>query len=181
MFKTREEKLFTFKRISYIIINVRTIQINLLRRVIIMTNELFEQDNNEVTDIKEARTYATLEKIVSGAPDGTTYTKEEVLAAITNIKNNKGKNRGVLAGIAVSDMTDEQLKIELRNANSVLYKAKKRGADAELITKHEQRVEAAKAEIASRKPAVEATEGEVTETASEGVYQEPTEEELSEL
>lgn len=147
-----------------------------------MTNDLFEQDPNVVTDIKEVRTYAALEKTVSESPEGTTYTKEEVLAAITNIKNNKGKNRGVLAGIAVSEMTDDQLKIELRNANSVLYKAKKRGADAELITKHEQRVETVKAEIAARKPAVETpAEGEATETASEGVYQEPTEEELSEL
>ena len=36
---------------------------------------------------------------------------------------------GVNAGIAIEDMSIEQLKIEYRNANSVLYKTKKAGRD----------------------------------------------------
>lgn len=40
------------------------------------------------------------------------------------------KIRGVNAGIPVEEMTEEQLKIEYRNANSVLYKTKKAGRDA---------------------------------------------------
>ena len=66
--------------------------------------------------------------------------------------------RGQLAGIALEDMTDEQLKREIINAGSVLYKATKRGADAEIITKNQARLDAAKAEKAKRHPVVEATE-----------------------
>jgi len=60
------------------------------------------------------------------------------------------KPRGQLAGIALSDMTDEQLKREIINANSVLYKAKQRGASEETIAVNQARVDAAKAEKASR-------------------------------
>lgn len=60
------------------------------------------------------------------------------------------KPRGQLAGIALEDMTDEQLKREIINANSVLYKAKQRGAGEETIAANEARVEAAKAEKAKR-------------------------------
>ena len=62
------------------------------------------------------------------------------------------KPRGQLAGISLEDMTDEQLKRELINANSVLYKAKQRGATPETIAANEARVEAAKAEKAKRAP-----------------------------
>ena len=83
--------------------------------------------------------------------------------------------RGQLAGIALEDMTDEQLKREIINANSVLYKAEQRGAAQETINANKARVEAAKAEKAKRTPApVVATEvteevaGEVNlETAAE--------------
>lgn len=47
--------------------------------------------------------------------------------------------RGVNSGIAIEDMTAEQLKIEYRNANSVLYKTKKAGRD---ITKAQARLDA---------------------------------------
>lgn len=60
------------------------------------------------------------------------------------------KPRGQLAGIALEDMTDEQLKRELINANSVLYKAKQRGASEETIAANQARVDAAKAEKAKR-------------------------------
>lgn len=68
------------------------------------------------------------------------------------------KPRGMLAGIALVDMTDEQLKRELINSNSVLYKAQQRGASEETIAANQARVDAAKAEKAKRAPvAVEAT------------------------
>lgn len=60
------------------------------------------------------------------------------------------KQRGQLAGIALVDMTDEQLKRELINANSVLYKAKQRGASEETIAANQARVDAANAEKAKR-------------------------------
>lgn len=62
------------------------------------------------------------------------------------------KPRGQLAGIALEDMTDEQLKREIINANSVLYKAKQRGASEEVIAANQARVDAAKAEKAKRTP-----------------------------
>ena len=69
------------------------------------------------------------------------------------------KQRGQLAGIALVDMTDEQLKREIINANSVLYKAKQRGASEETIAANQARVDAAKAEQAKRQ-GVKATETE---------------------
>lgn len=88
------------------------------------------------------------------------------------------KPRGQLAGIALEDMTDEQLKRELINANSVLYKAKQRGASEETIAANQARVDAAKAEKAKRAgtpaeseaPNVEAAMEDATEV--EGVYDE---------
>lgn len=90
------------------------------------------------------------------------------------------KPRGQLAGIALEDMTDEQLKRELINANSVLYKAKQRGASEETIAANQARVDAAKAEKAKRTgtpaeseaPNVEAAMGGGTEAEGEGVYDE---------
>ena len=63
------------------------------------------------------------------------------------------KQRGQLAGIAIADMTDEQLKREIINAKSVLYKAKQRGASEDVIATNQARVDAALAEKASRQPA----------------------------
>ena len=70
--------------------------------------------------------------------------------------------RGQLHGIALEDMTDDQLKREIINANSVLYKAKQRGAAEEIIAANQARVDAAKAEKAKRAPVA-------TEVAAEGV------------
>jgi len=50
-------------------------------------------------------------------------------------------------------MTDEQLKIEIRNAKSVLYKAEKRKAPAETILNNQARLDAALAEKARREAA----------------------------
>lgn len=71
------------------------------------------------------------------------------------------KPRGQLAGLALKDMTDVQLKREIINASSVLYKAKQRNADPKTIEANQARVDAAKAEKESRAPAkVEATKTE---------------------
>lgn len=80
------------------------------------------------------------------------------------------KRRGQLYGIALEDMTDEQLKREIINAGSVLYKAKQRGAAEDIIAKNQARLDAAKAEKAKRHPVVEAPEEEAT--ADDGVYAE---------
>lgn len=53
----------------------------------------------------------------------------------------KAQSRGQLVGIALEDMTDDQLKIEYRNANSVYYKTSKAGRDA---TKAKARLDACK-------------------------------------
>lgn len=60
------------------------------------------------------------------------------------------KPRGQLAGLTLEEMTDEQLKREIINANSVLYKAKQRGASEETIAANQARVDAAQAEKAKR-------------------------------
>ena len=60
--------------------------------------------------------------------------------------------KGILNGIAIGDMTDEQLKRELVNSKSVLYKAEKRNAAPELIEGAKARVAAAEAEKATRTP-----------------------------
>lgn len=79
------------------------------------------------------------------------------------------KRRGQLYGIELADMSDDQLKREIINAGSVLYKAKQRGASEEIIAKNQARLDAAKAEKAKRHPVAEATEAE---NADESVYAE---------
>jgi len=91
------------------------------------------------------------------------------------------KPRGQLAGIALEDMTDEQLKRELINANSVLYKAKQRGASEETIAANQARVDAAKAEKAKRAGTTAETEAPNLEAAMESgdsVYDETAAAEL---
>ena len=78
------------------------------------------------------------------------------------------KPRGQLAGIALEDMTDEQLKREIINANSVLYKAKQRGASEETIAANQARVDAAKAEKAKRTGTPAESEAPNVEAAMEG-------------
>ena len=71
-----------------------------------------------------------------------------------------GTKRGQLAGIALKDMTNEQLKIEIINASSVLSKAKARNASADVIAAAEDRVAAAKAERKARKAGAENKDAE---------------------
>lgn len=52
--------------------------------------------------------------------------------------------RGELNGVALADMTDEQLKIEYRNAHSVWYKQNKTGKDT---AKSKARLDAVKAKM----------------------------------
>lgn len=82
--------------------------------------------------------------VPEGLTAGDKFTVEVEIPAVEK------KPRGQLAGIALEDMTDEQLKRELINANSVLYKAKQRGASEETIAANQARVDAAKAEKAKR-------------------------------
>ena len=93
-----------------------------------------------------AKTFEVEVTVPEGLQAGDTFKIEvEVPAKV------KG-SRGQLAGIAIEDMTDEQLKREIINANSVLYKAKQRGASEETIAANQARVDAAKAEQAKRMP-----------------------------
>lgn len=55
---------------------------------------------------------------------------------------------GIVAGIPLADMTDDQLKIEYRNANSVYYKTKKAGKTDP--SKALARLDACKAEMEAR-------------------------------
>lgn len=83
------------------------------------------------------------------------------------------KPRGQLAGIAIEDMTDEQLKREIINAKSVLYKAKQRGATEEVIAANQARVDAAMAEKEKRHPSV-ATVAVEAEDVAEALLDEET-------
>lgn len=104
----------------------------------------------------------TLEMTVpEGLKAGDKFTVEVEMPAVEK------KPRGQLAGIALEDMTDEQLKREMINANSVLYKATQRGAAAETIAANTARVEAVKAERAKRAPATAAIVAPNLEAAME--------------
>lgn len=85
------------------------------------------------------------------------------------IQTPEAVRRGALAGISLEDMTDEQLKREIVNAKSVLYKAEKRGSSAEVIAKNRDRVEAALAEKAKRTPVANTNEVEVQGDVEEAV------------
>lgn len=52
--------------------------------------------------------------------------------------------RGIVAGIPLDEMSEEQLKIEYRNANSVFYKQSKAGKDT---TKSKERLDAVLAKM----------------------------------
>ena len=56
-------------------------------------------------------------------------------------------SRGQVQGIPLTEMTDDQLKIEYRNANSVFYKTEKAGRDS---SKARTRLDAVKDEMAKR-------------------------------
>lgn len=70
----------------------------------------------------------------------------------------------------IDEMTKEELKREIINAGSVLYKAKKRGAAEEIIKNNQERLDAAKALMAEKfpKPIVEKKAGGTTILQAEG-------------
>lgn len=70
----------------------------------------------------------------------------------------------------IEEMTKEELKREIINAGSVLYKAQKRGAAEEIIQKNQERLDAAKALMAEKfpKPIVEKKAGGTTILQAEG-------------
>ena len=119
-----------------------------------------------------AKTFEVEVTVPEGLKSGDTFTIEvEVPKTL--------KKRGQLAGIAIEDMTDEQLKREIINANSVLYKAKQRGASEETIAANQARVDAAKAEQAKRMPAkAEPVEADNVEAALDGETDEQTASEM---
>ncbi len=109
-----------------------------------------------------AKTFEVEVTVPEGKVSGDTFVVE------VEVPKAEHKQRGQLAGIALADMTDVQLKRELINAKSVHYKAVQRDASAELIAKHVARVNAALAEKASRAPiAVAPVEEEVYEATDE--------------
>jgi hypothetical protein len=70
----------------------------------------------------------------------------------------------------IEEMTKEELKREIINAGSVLYKAQKRGAAEEIIQKNQERLDAAKALMAEKfpKPIVEKKAGGTAILHAEG-------------
>lgn len=100
---------------------------------------------------------------------GDTFTVEVEAPAVVK------KPRGQLAGLTLDEMTDEQLKREIINANSVLYKAKQRGASEETIAANQARVDAAIAERTKRQGVKAPVEAENVEAAlAEGDVNEET-------
>lgn len=72
--------------------------------------------------------------------------------------------RGVVAGIALEEMNEDQLKIEYRNANSVFYKQQKaKGKASDVAT---ARLEAVKAAMAAKGIAPTARAAAVVDAAS---------------
>jgi len=111
--------------------------------------------------------------VPTGAKEGDTFTVEVEAPELPK------QARGKLAGIALEDMTDEQLKVELINSKSVLYKATQRGAAKEVIDRSQARVDAAKAEKEKRTPVVPVApvkmldgDADVKETASDDTIDE---------
>lgn len=122
-------------------------------------------------------TFKSVKEYVAHLKETGSETAEvSVLEAILARPAGSGERRGMLAGLSVSEMDDEQLKREIINANSVLYKAKQRGASDDTIAKNQARVDAAYAEKAKREPEVTAEE-DVAAT-EEAVYSEDVAAEL---
>lgn len=88
------------------------------------------------------------------------------------------QRRGQLAGLTLEEMTDEQLKREIINAKSVLYKAIQRGASPETIERNQARVDAALAEKARREALKAEAQADEQQDATEEVYNEEVEAEL---
>ena len=88
--------------------------------------------------------------------------------------------KGILNGIALADMTLDQLRIEKRNAKSVLYKSEKAGATEEMLVPKRERVAAVEARIMEVAPTVVKVAPVVVQ-ATETVTQEAVVEENQEV
>lgn len=131
-----------------------------------------------------AKTFEVEVTVPKGLKAGDTF-KVEVEVPVA-----EKKPRGQLAGLTLEEMTDEQLKREIINANSVLYKAKQRGAAEATIAANQARVDAAKAEQAKRQGvktavataevegALDGAEAAPTEAPTEDIYNEETASEM---
>ena len=123
-------------------------------------NEAVDFSNPEAID--SALAAAAEQELSAGAPKAAkpkkprvirvSWTADRDIAAGETVEFDyelpaKAGTRGQLTGIALEDMTDDQLKIEYRNAHSVHYKTMKAGRDA---TKANERLERVKAEMAKR-------------------------------
>lgn len=116
---------------------------------------------NEAPALAARSTYKNVHEFIVAlnAQTGETINRQAVIDELSNILSRPAngtagsQRRGQLLGLTLSSMTDEQLKREKINADSVLYKAKQRGAAAETIAKNQERVDAVIAEKASRVPA----------------------------
>lgn len=123
-----------------------------------------------------AKTFEVEVTVPEGLKEGDTF---KVQVEVPRVPR---KPRGQLAGIALVDMSDEQLKREIINSKSVLYKAKQRGASDETIAVNQARVDAALAEkakrqgIAATNEVATATDGDAN--ADEQVYNEETASEM---
>jgi len=102
-----------------------------------------ETVENQVEEIKEVAEVKTTDTITCPHCGGSIEIERPV-------HNSTIGRRGKLSGVKLEDMTDEQLKVEIVNSKSVLYKATKRGAAADVIAKNQDRVNAADALKASR-------------------------------
>lgn len=119
--------------------------------------------------MKKIKEYiATLEESTESTLDRDTVIEE--LKALTT--RGSGERRGQLAGLSLDQMSDEQLKRELINSKSVLYKATQRNAGEDTIARNQARVDAAEAEKAKRTPEPEAKEeiADADAEAKETVY-----------
>jgi hypothetical protein len=116
------------------------------------------------------QTFKTVSEFIAHL-ESNKMSQEEIVANLKELttRRTSGQRRGQLAGLTVDQMSDEQLKREIINANSVLYKAKQRNAAAETIEKNQARVDAALAEKAKRQPEAPAAEV-TTEATTDEVY-----------
>lgn len=131
-----------------------------------------EVATEEVTEQKFGNVGSFVQFLEEGTEDEM-VSKEWVVATLKDIMSRPSKSgvrRGKLAGLTLEEMDDEQLKRELINSKSVLYKAEKRGASEETIAKNQARVDAATAEKEKRdatkkaeEPAEEADQAETND------------------
>lgn len=124
---------------------------------------------------EEKVTYQTVSQFINHLQESGVETVEvsELVETVKEILSNPAtaaNRRGQLAGLSLEEMTDEQLKREIINAKSVLYKAQQREASIETIEKNQARVDAAMEEKAKRAPVKEEAAEEETAAEDEAVY-----------